>query len=589
MAKLAPEVQAMRDKGMTVPQIALAVKRSERYIRRLLAYYRDNLQGGEMVVSMPDPIPPELLDEEFQEMVSEESPEAFEKFFLKFSGHPYLPEHLKEAIAAAMSNRRLLLNVPPRHAKSEVFSVWFPLWLIVKNRNVQILLVSKTADFARKFTNKISYILTYPGDGTIPSAFGRFKPELVDWPWRPNSGELMVEGRSRDIKPGDLTIQIRGAGQQVLGMEADWIIIDDPTDAEVSNSETKRESLSEWLRGEVLTRLVPGGRAVVVGQRVHLQDIYGELETMKYTRGPMMGNRVWHTIKYPAIIDWGSETQEPQTLWPAVWPYEELMERYESMGYALFECMFQQNPMPLGERMVMPEWIYGSDDRPGCLDRERRVGEGYLDPLVGFLPTVRVLSIDPSPKKFAGIVVADVVQNRENFFCTVLEMDSKRMSMRDTVLEVEDVLRRYGPVDYFIFETSTFSHWLFEDPYFQSLKLRVRVLPHITSAKTKGDPELGIPSMALEFEKGHIRFPYADAESRTMVDEFLERELYTYPQGELDDRLMALWFIKARWRSLIPTKDLPKQTQGVSVRPRVWERFKPQERRPLRITHPAGS
>jgi hypothetical protein len=464
----------------------------------------------------------------------------------------------------------MMVNMPPGHAKSEVFSVWFPIWLVCYDRNIQILLLSKTETMAQKFANEIAANLTY--NRKLISMFGRFKPELIDTPWQPLSGRLMVEGRERLVESGDLTFQIRGGKQQILGMRMHWVFLDDVTDEQVSDSAVERGKLEKRVDGEALSRLLPGGHAVCIGQRVHMFDIYNHLEGKKHRKGPRNGERVWVVNKMKAVQEWPTETTPAVVLWPEEWDFDELMDRYADQGETMFETMYQQNPMPLGQRIVRPEWIYGGGDYRGCLDAERDAYHGVRD--WGALPVARVVSIDPSPKQYTGVCVADVVRTSNKVLISVLELThTKGMGMKDLVDEVDRCLRQYAPVDYFIFEESTFSHWLFEDPFFQLLRNQVRIIPHITSAKTKGDPELGIRSLAIEFEAGLIRLPYGSPEAKRMSDEFIEEELFTFPQGRVDDRLDALWFIKARWKAMVPARSLPTTVKG--MRPNkndVWHR-----------------
>ena len=69
---------------------------------------------------------------------------AFEQFFLRYSGFAYLPQHAREWVSAVFNNERLLLNVPPRHAKSEILTVWLSVFIVAMDRNVQILVLSQT-------------------------------------------------------------------------------------------------------------------------------------------------------------------------------------------------------------------------------------------------------------------------------------------------------------------------------------------------------------------------------------------------------------------------------------------------------------
>lgn len=567
MAKLAPEVMRMVEMGMNTPQIAKAINRSERYVRTLKRVGRE--QGTSVFVELPDPKTIGEMEPEYAALL-EPTADAFEEFFIEFSEYDYLPAHLKTAVADALAHHRMMVNMPPGHAKSEVFSVWFPIWLICQDRNVQIILLSKTEPLAKRAARGISVQL----EQNVPliQAYGRFKPETDIQPWQPLSGALSVAGRDLTSTTGDMTIQVKGGHQQILGMRAHWVILDDPTDEKLSDSETERETLEKRVDGEAVSRLMPGGHAICVGQRVHMFDIYDHLEKKKVRRGPRAGEPVWVVHRMPAVAKWPTETEEAEVLWPEHWSFDELMDRYDDQGEALFETMYQQNPMPLGERIVKPEWIYGDGEYRGCLDTDRGAGQGYRT--LGDLPVVRVVSIDPSPKNYTGICVADVAGAGSTFVAAVIEIShEKGLGLRDLVNEIDRCLKMYAPVDYMIFEESTFSHWLYEDPFFQQLRHQIKVIPHYTNAKTKGDPELGIRSLAIEFEKGAIRLPYGNPEAKDMSDRFIEEELFTYPQGKVDDRLDALWFIKSRWKTLLPRKQVNTTVPGVKSQGLVWRKY----------------
>ena len=561
--------------GKSIKEMAEMFGLSPRYISTLLS--RAKLDGSGTLVLIPEARENADLSPEVQERV-EFSADGFEKFFNAYSGRTLQPIH-KEWVARALGSRRVLINCPPRHAKSTIFSVWFPLWLVAMDRDVQILICSQTDKLAKKFTNEIAYHLIYNPE--LIADFGRFKPEMGDWPWRPNSGELLVDGRHREFKSGDLTVQVRGAGQAILGMEANWVIVDDPVDRPTAMSEAQRATLSEWFHGDVMTRLEVSnkanntGRAVVIGQRLHTFDLYGELSGEKITK---TGAQDWEHLNYKAILDW--EAQE--TLWPEKWDFDSLMQVYQDVGEDLFESMYQQNPLRDSRRLARHDWLYGNSDlgHLGCIDVDRIVGEGTREDSP--LRTVRALSIDPSPTRYAGLVVADVPREDSGIFrCDVLELRREKMSVRDMLENIDRCIALYNP-DYFIFEQVAAQRWFLQDREMERIRQRLTVLPHTTN-RNKADPTLGVESLALDFEFGRIRFPYGDAESKQM-SELLFDEARTWPQGMTDDLLMALWFIKYNYIRMSPRGNLTasNEAQKRNIPPRLlrgWSWMQPSKPR----------
>lgn len=362
-------------------------------------------------------------------------------------------------------------------------------------------------------------------------------------------------------------------------MRADFIIIDDPTNAEIAISPTENKRQVSWLREQVLTRIEPeesdegvdyGGKALIIGQRVHIRDLYGQIEKQKWERGPLRGKPFWTVEKTPAVIRWPGEDPEnpsPLVLWPERWPFEELMVVYERIGgKAPFQCIYQQKPMPEGGGIVQEEW------KKICIDPERngKVGFQGEDKAAQGLPIVRVIGVDPTPTQSAGIVVGDLLFDRERFTFAVIEVIRLDAGVRLLKHEIDRCIQQYRP-DYMVFEQSGFSVWLEEDPIYEAWRRQVRIINHHTGVN-KNSMEYGVQSLAGDFEFGHIRLPGGDEVGRYMTD-MLWNELELYPSGETWDLVMALWFIKYNYKSLVPVFAYTDNFQG-SNSSRTWSFIK---------------
>lgn len=539
-----PEIEALQDEGWTNPEIAAALNLGARRIQQIRAAGRMNWSG-----QFASPDTKRELDPEYQEMM-EFSAEGFKKFFEFFSGYT-LSDFGFEMVQEFIATYNLMVNVPPRHAKSFIMAVWVPIWLLCRNRNEQIIVVSKTNHLAVTHCRTIAFELEFNVE--MIRTFGRFAPERAgEVPWKPSRGELLILGRTKEAKSGQLSILARGAGQQILGTEATVIILDDATDRKTSESPTEGDRHWQWIQEEVFSRLQPpeegsaSGRVCVVGQRVHLNDIYGRLAKMEGVKGKRKGKKLWKVIKYPAVIRWPDEdprNPDPQVLWPEQWSYDDLMEVYDRVGHDAFERMYQQNPLPEGSSFVRPEWW------ERCRDYDRAGYKGIRNPDDPYLPIARVASIDPSPTKENGLVVADVVSLRDMFACSLIEMKKWEGGSRELVAEIDRCITEYQ-LDYVILESSTMTKWFEKEPVYERLKLRVTFLEHHTG-KNKGDELLGVESLSADIEAGRIRLPYGDIAGRVMSNQF-ENEGNLYGHGFPDDLLMAMWFIKWNWKKLRP-------------------------------------
>lgn len=486
----------------------------------------------------------------------EAAAEAFEGFYTTFAVNlDGLPPHARGWVRVALANPRLLLNVPPRHAKTTVMSEWFVIWLMACDRDTQVIIISKTVTLGELLSRYIADQFT--SNEKLIAAFGIFRPRDLSRPWREAKGELEVQDKDLTRRHG-LSIQVRGSGQAILGMEADWVIADDITDRRVARSETDRATEWDFFLGDVLTRLAPDGKAFCIGQRVHAEDLYGRLAKLVDDRGVP----TWTQVKTPAILD----EESGRTLWPAVWDYARLVERRKAVSTPLFNCMFQQAPERAGD--FVPEWWMegdGTADHPGCYDRKRSVGQGWKpgrsdQPL---LPITRVISLDPSPTMYAGITVADIIwlPRAQYFWCAIIDIERDKMGQNKMVQRMSELTKLYQP-QICIFETNS-AKWLHEDPAWNRVQGMFRpgnVVGQNTTKWNKDDTLLGIWSLAADFEAGRISIPWQTPDDRERMA-FLVDEVLAYPNGTSDDVLMSLWFIKNNYKHLIPRGLIPVRFQ----------------------------
>lgn len=568
--RLAVRVEALTKQGYSAAKIAEKLGVSERTVKRYRA--QGKRDGTGMVYELPEPKSNEDLHPDVQAL-TRFHPDAFEAFFNRYSDYKYergerkgerspLQAHSKRFLELALGQEQVVINVPPRHAKSAIFSVWLPIWLIARSRDVQILLLSKTQSLALKFLREICTHLER--NERLIADFGKFKPEQGEGLWSPALGQIEVAGRNKQSLSGDVTILARGALQQVYGFGAHWLIADDVVDVQNTLTLDRREKLSDWFHTEVITRLEPDGRAVVVGTRFHLDDLYGELAAKRVVDSNEDSPPLWTHVNFPAVTDW----DRGEVLWPERWPVDELRKVYNKIGAARFAQTYQQDPVPAEERLVDPDWIYGDETRaiPGCVDRNRVVGDG-----VSGEDWVRVISLDPSPSRFASMMVADVRSDRDKFESVIIEVVRRKMGVREMLSELTRIGALYHP-SYLVVEVNAAQKWFLQDQEFKlwSQANDIRVIPH-TTGRNKSDPEYGIQSLATDFEFGRIRLPYGDWASQQNCKVLID-EATTYPYGTTDDVLMSLWFLRVNHHRFIPRMEGRSTGRGFKVPPRLQKR-----------------
>ena len=221
---------------------------------------------------------------------------------------------------------RLMLLLPPGSAKSTYASKLFPAWWLTQHPESAIIAACHTARLAEHFGRGVK--------GLLDEHAIRLGIRL--------RGDARAAGRFTTERGGEyFGIGVHGA---VTGRRADLALIDDPiasfADAE---SFSAREHLWDWFRSELVTRLKPGGRVVLVMTRWHSDDIAGRL----IERGE------WTVLRLPALADENDLlAREPgAALWPEWEDSTALQAKRLLVGERHFSALFQQSPLRDGGQL----------------------------------------------------------------------------------------------------------------------------------------------------------------------------------------------------------------------------------------------
>ena len=242
--------------------------------------------------------------------------------------HLFLIKKLEDVIAGKID--RLMIFMPPGSAKSTYTSEILPPYWFKKFPQSSVIGCSHTGELAQRFgrrvRNKILLkkdVLGYTLDDSNMAA-SRWETE--------NGGEYFAAG----------------VGGAITGRRADLAIIDDPVKSrEEAESETVREKTYEWYKSDLVTRLKPNARIILIQTRWHLDDLGGML------LGEMQkGGDQWEVINLPALAVADDPLDPPRKVGEALWPEwedkEALERKRKIIGFRDFESLYQQNPQPPG-------------------------------------------------------------------------------------------------------------------------------------------------------------------------------------------------------------------------------------------------
>ena len=281
-----------------------------------------------------------------------EETDASRKNFLKFvqnvwpdfilgNHHKVYAKKLQDIASGKI--KRLIINMPPRHTKSEFASIYFPAYMLGLNSKLKIIQATHTTELATGFGRKCKALVDSPDYKTI------FEDTKV-------SPDSKAAGRWATTDGGEYFAA--GVGAAITGRGADLLIIDDPHSEQDALSPTAMENCYEWYTSGPRQRLQPGGRIVVVMTRWSTKDLTAEV-LKKQTEA---NSDQWEVVEFPAIFDDG------KVLWPNFWSEDELLKVKSSLPVAKWNAQWLQKPTSAEGAIIKREWwkMWEEDKPPEC-------------------------------------------------------------------------------------------------------------------------------------------------------------------------------------------------------------------------------
>jgi predicted phage terminase large subunit-like protein len=242
--------------------------------------------------------------------------------------------------------KRLIINMPPRHTKSEFASYLLPAWFLGNFPEKKIIQTAHTAELSVGFGRKVRNLVDSDDYKQVFPTLGLRADSKAAGRWSTTQG-----GEYFAI----------GVGGAVTGKGADLLIIDDPHSEQEGQSADPGvfDKVYEWYTSGPRQRLQPGGAIIVVMTRWHKRDLTGQIIKSSVQRA---GTDEWEVIEFPAIMPSG------KSLWPQFWPLEELESLRNELPAPKWNAQYQQNPTSEEGALVKREWWreWDSDVPPEC-------------------------------------------------------------------------------------------------------------------------------------------------------------------------------------------------------------------------------
>jgi predicted phage terminase large subunit-like protein len=402
--------------------------------------------------------------------------------------------------------KRLIINMPPRHTKSEFASYLLPSWFFGKFPGKKVIQTSHTAELAVGFGRKVRNLVDSPNYKRIFPALDLQSDSKAAGRWNTNFG-----GEYFAI----------GVGGAVTGKGADVLIIDDPhSEQEATLAENNPEiydKVYEWYTSGPRQRLQPGGSIVIVMTRWSKRDLAAQVLKAAAQRG----GEEWKVIEFPAILPSG------KPLWPEFWSEKELYALKEELPNGKWMAQYMQQPTSDVSAIIKREWwkMWESERPPSC--------EFIIQSWdTAFLKTERA---DYSACTTWGVFYQPDDTGKEQANIILLNAFKKRMEFPELKQRAYEEYKEWD-VDSLIVEAKAAgSPLIFE--------LRAMGIPVQEYTPSKGNDKIArLNAVADIFASGRVWVP------NTHWAEELIEEVASFPSGEHDDLVDSMSQALLRYR-----------------------------------------
>ena len=462
----------------------------------------------------------------------------------------------------------VMVNMPPEHAKTTSITINYVVYRICMDPNIRVILVSKTAEMAKKMLYAIKTRLTHPRYEEMITAYapaGGFDQNSEAW----NQTMIYVSDDARDSGEKDPTVQALGIRGHIYGARADLIILDDTVDLTNAHEYDKQ---IDWLQSEVISRVSASGSMLVVGTRLASKDLYSELrDPHRYPDE----ESPWSYLSMPAVLEFGEEPTDWVTLWPKSnqpepgskadtqaadeeglfpkWDGSRLYQKRRRISPRAWAMVYQQ-------QQVADDAVFSAEAIKASINGNRMAGpipKGMVNCRPqGMDGLIIVAGLDPATSGHtAAVVVGLDIKNQKRYVIDVYNKPGiTPEAMREMIKGWTD---KYKIAEWRI-ERNGFQGFLVHDRELNEYcSTRGSIIkPHFTG-QNKHDADFGVASMTVlwnGWEDGYQLVELPSTHGQESVKQFIE-QLVTWhpdaPKNQKTDIVMALWFAELACRDRV--------------------------------------
>jgi len=420
--------------------------------------------------------------------------------FIEGSHHRHIAQKFNDLATGKIN--RLIVNMPPRHTKSEFASFLLPAWMVGRNPKLKIIQVTHTGELAIRFGRKAKHLIDSEEYRKI------FETTLQE--------DSKAAGRWETAQGGEYFAA--GVGGAITGRGADLLIIDDPHSEQDALSATALESAYDWYTSGPRQRLQPGGKIVCVMTRWSTKDLTG----MLLAHQKEAKSDQWDVVEFPAIMDHGPGKEKP--VWPEYWKMEELEKVKATLPVGKWNAQWMQKPTSEEGALIKREWW-------------RRWKQDWIPKLYHVIQSYDTAFMKKETADYSAITTWGVFYPDNDSKPNLMLLDAIKER-----LEFPDLRRR---------ALEQYKYWKPETVIVEAkasglpltYELRQMNIPVVNFTPSRGnDKHMRVNSVAPLFESGMIWAP-----EQNFADEVIE-ECAAFPHGDHDDLVDSMTQAVMRFR-----------------------------------------
>ena len=415
--------------------------------------------------------------------------------FIEGSHHRHVSEKFNQLATGEL--KRIIINMPPRHTKSEFASFLLPAWMVGRNPKLKIIQVTHTGELAIKFGRKAKHLIDSEEYHKI------FQTRLQE--------DSKAAGRWETAQGGEYFAA--GVGGAITGRGADLLIIDDPHSEQDAMSESALESAYEWYTSGPRQRLQPGAAIVLVMTRWSTKDLTAMLlKAQKEVKGDQ-----WDVIEFPAILD-------DKPVWPEYWNIDELEKVKATLPVKKWNAQFMQKPTSEEGAIIKRDWwrLWKHDWVPQLNYVIQSYDTAFLKKETADFSAITTWGLFyPSIDEPLNLILLDAIKDRYEF------PELRRVALQQY---------KYWNPEMVIVEAKASGLPLTHE-------LRQMDIPVVNFTPSKGnDKHVRVNTCAPVFESGMVWAP-----DQKFADEVIE-ECAAFPFGDNDDLVDSMTQAVMRFR-----------------------------------------